>query len=103
VNLFHIFFDDFWVTAELSGKIFCVEQLHKYAHKYTWYRPSMKQKSMIDFCIVSAELFSGVLDVRVKRGAEFSTDHHLVVCSLRISKPVLSRKFRKSTATYMIK
>jgi len=49
------------------------------------------------------DLFSDVLDVRVKRGVELSTDHYLVVCSLRISKPVPSRKSRKSTATYRIK
>jgi len=53
-------------------------------HKYTWYRPSMKQKSMINFCIVSADLFSNVLDVRVKRElltAVLSTEHHLIFCS----------------------
>jgi len=27
------------------------------------------------------------MDVRVKRGAKLSTDHHLVVCSLRLEKP----------------
>ena len=53
---------------------------HKEVHKYTWYRPRCL-KSLIDFCIVSSDLFSDVLDVRVKRGAELSTDHHLVVCS----------------------
>jgi len=58
---------------------------------------------MSDFYIASADLFSEVLDVRVKRGAELSTEHHLVVCSLRISKPVPSRKSLKSTATYRIK
>ena len=39
----------------------------------------MDKKSLIDFCIVSSDLFSDVLDVQVKRGAELSTDHHLVV------------------------
>ena len=52
---------------------------HREVHKYTWYRRSMDQKSLIDFCIVLSDLFSDVLDVRVKRGAELSTDHHLVV------------------------
>ena len=51
---------------------------HKRIHKYTWYRDSLGQRSLIDFCIVSADLFSTVSDVRVKRGAELSTDHHLV-------------------------
>ena len=54
---------------------------HREVHKYTWYQPSMHQKSSIDFCIVLSDLFSDVLDVRVKRGAELPTDHHLVVCS----------------------
>ena len=30
---------------------------HNEAHKYTWYRPRMDQKSLIDFCIVSSDLF----------------------------------------------
>ena len=36
---------------------------HREVHKYTWYRPSMDQKPLIDFCIVSSDLFSDVLDV----------------------------------------
>jgi len=40
--------------------------------------------------------------VQVKIGAEFSIDHRPIVCSLRISKPVPSRKFRKSSATCTI-
>jgi len=58
---------------------------------------------MVNFCIVSADLFSDVLDVQEKRGAELSIDHHQVICSMRISKPVPSRKSRKSTVTYRIK
>ena len=53
---------------------------HREVHKYTWYRLSMDQKSLIDFCIVSSDLFSDELDVRVKRGAELSIGHHLVLC-----------------------
>ncbi|KAI3362244.1 hypothetical protein L3Q82_012563 [Scortum barcoo] len=34
---------------------------------------------MIDFVVVSSNLRPYVLDTRVKRGAELSTDHHLVV------------------------
>ena len=60
-------------------------------------------ESLIDFCIVSSDLFSEVSDVRVKRGAELSTDHHLVVCSLRFSKPWLNRKSRRSSVAYRIK
>ena len=75
---------------------------HINVHKYTWYRPSMAQKSLIDFCIVLSDLFLELLDVRMKRGAELSTDHHLVVCSLRFSKPWLNRKSRRSSVVYKI-
>ena len=76
---------------------------HREVHKYTWYRPSMDQKYLIKFCIVSSDLFSDVLDVRVKRGADLSTDHHLVVCSLRLSKHCPNRKSNRSSVTYRIK
>ena len=38
---------------------------------------------MIDFVVVSFDLRPYVLDTRVKRGAELSTDHHLVVSWIR--------------------
>ena len=75
---------------------------HREVHKYTWYRPSMDQK-LIDFCIVSSDLFSDVLDVRVKQGAALSTDHRPVVCSLRLSTPWPNRKSNRSSVTYRIK
>ena len=58
---------------------------HREVHKYKWYWPSMDQKSFVDFCIVSSDMFSDVLDVRVKRSAEWPTDHHLVyvTCDFR--------------------
>ena len=63
----------------------------------------MDQKS-----IDSSDLFSDVLDgdVPAKRGAELSTDHHLVVplvCSLRLSKPLPNRKSNRSSMTNRIK
>ncbi len=38
---------------------------------------------MIDFVVVSSDFRPYVLDTRVKRGAELSTDHHLVVSWIR--------------------
>ena len=43
------------------------------------------------------------MDVRVKRGAELSTDHHLVVCALRFSEVCWKRKLRKPKVAYRIK
>ncbi|TWW63932.1 hypothetical protein D4764_03G0009400 [Takifugu flavidus] len=43
----------------------------------TWHQDALGRRSMIDFVIVSSDLRPHVLDTRVKRGAELSTDHHL--------------------------
>ncbi|TWW77685.1 hypothetical protein D4764_12G0010750 [Takifugu flavidus] len=45
----------------------------------TWHQDALGRRSMIDFVVVSSDLRPHVLDTRVKRGAELSTDHHLVV------------------------
>jgi len=39
------------------------------------------------FCKVSTGLSRSVLDIRVKRGADLSSDHLLVVCNLDLEKP----------------
>ncbi|KAK3544410.1 hypothetical protein QTP86_010798 [Hemibagrus guttatus] len=52
---------------------------HKGAHQYMWYQDTLGRRSMIDLVVVSSDLRPHVLDTRVKRGAELSTDHHLVI------------------------
>ncbi|KAK3538079.1 hypothetical protein QTP70_028636 [Hemibagrus guttatus] len=52
---------------------------YKGAHQYTWYQDTLGRRSMIDLVVVSSDLRLHVLDTQVKRGAELSTDHHLVV------------------------
>ncbi|KAK0153961.1 putative uncharacterized transposon-derived protein F52C9.6 [Merluccius polli] len=49
----------------------------------TWHQDTLGRSSMIDFVVVSSDLRPHVLDTRAKRGAELSTDHHLVVSWLR--------------------
>uniref|UniRef100_A0AAV2MSF8 Endonuclease/exonuclease/phosphatase domain-containing protein n=1 Tax=Knipowitschia caucasica TaxID=637954 RepID=A0AAV2MSF8_KNICA len=56
---------------------------HKGVHQCTWYQDTLGQRSMIDFVVVSSDLRPRVSDTRVKRGAELSTDHHLVVSWIR--------------------
>ncbi|GAB0098907.1 hypothetical protein DMENIID0001_147140 [Sergentomyia squamirostris] len=75
---------------------------HKDIHKYTWYRDSLGQKSLIDFAIVPTCTLNKVCDVRVLRGAELSTDHHLVLCklNLRINQiPTRKRRCRAPALT----
>ncbi len=56
---------------------------HKGVHQCTWHQDTLGRRSMIDFVVVSSDLRPRVLDTRVKRGAELSTDHHLVVSWIR--------------------
>ncbi|TWW78062.1 R2DM Retrovirus-related Pol polyprotein from type II retrotransposable element [Takifugu flavidus] len=57
---------------------------HKVVHRCSWHHNSLGRRSMIDFIVVSADLRPYVLDTRVKRGAELSTDHYLVVSWIRL-------------------
>ncbi|KAM4556221.1 craniofacial development protein 2-like [Fundulus diaphanus] len=56
---------------------------HKGVHVCSWHQDTLGRSSMIDFVVVSSDLRPYVLDTRVKRGAELSTDHYLVVSWLR--------------------
>ena len=60
----------------------------------TWHQDAPGWRSMIDFVIVSSDLQPYVLDTRVKRGAELSTDHHLVVSWIRWKGRKLDRPGR---------
>ncbi|KAK3515689.1 hypothetical protein QTP70_028465, partial [Hemibagrus guttatus] len=64
---------------------------HKGVHQYTWYQDTLGWRSVIDLVIVSSDLRPHVLDTRVKRGAELSTDHHLVVSWIRLRRGMLDR------------
>ncbi|KAK0144605.1 Craniofacial development protein 2 [Merluccius polli] len=56
---------------------------HKGVHMCTWHQDTLGRSSMNDFVVVSSNLRPHVLDTQAKRGAELSTDHHLVVSWLR--------------------
>ncbi|KAK3534060.1 hypothetical protein QTP86_001191 [Hemibagrus guttatus] len=64
---------------------------HKGVHQYTWYQDILGWRSMIDLVIVSSDLRPHVLDTRVKRGAELSTDHHLVVSWIHLRRRMPDR------------
>ncbi|KAK3508312.1 hypothetical protein QTP70_020020, partial [Hemibagrus guttatus] len=64
---------------------------HKGVHQYTWYQDTLGWRSTIDLVIVSSDLWPHVLDTRVKRGVELSTDHHLVVSWIRLRRGMPDR------------
>ena len=56
----------FWATngPRIANTVF----QHQRICKYTCYRDFFEQSSLIDFCIVSADLFSLVTDFKLKQG-----------------------------------
>ncbi|KAI3353352.1 hypothetical protein L3Q82_019887 [Scortum barcoo] len=65
---------------------------HKGVHQCTWHQDTLGRRSMIDFVVVSSDLRPYVLDTRVKRGAELSTDHHLVIDRYRQAKQAAAQE-----------
>ncbi|CAM4504978.1 unnamed protein product [Leuciscus chuanchicus] len=68
---------DFYASYSLS----IINTMFNY--QCTCHQDTPGRRSMIDFVVVSSDLRPYVLDIWVKRGAELSTDHHLVVSWIR--------------------
>jgi len=57
--------------------------LHQNIHKYTWTSPDGKIHNQIDHVLIDRRWQTSVLDVRNFRGADFDTDHCLVIANVR--------------------
>ena len=57
---------------------------HKEIHKFTWESKGRELRAIIDYFMVRRALRPGVADVRVIRGAEVGSDHHLVLMKVRL-------------------
>ena len=56
---------------------------HRNIHKYTWTSPDGKTHNQIHHILIDRRWHSSVLDVQSFRGADYDTDHHLVVTEVR--------------------
>ena len=72
---------------------------HKDIHKYTRVNSEKKEKSILDYIIVSSSLFYSTMDVRVSRGAEIYSDHHLVIAKIRLLTEESNQKRIEKKAT----
>ena len=57
---------------------------HKTIHKTTWTSPDGRTENQLDHTTISHKWRLSLYDVRVKRGADAASDHHLVVAVLKI-------------------
>ncbi|XP_074841593.1 uncharacterized protein LOC142008310 [Carettochelys insculpta] len=68
---------------------------HKNIHKKTWRSPDGITNNEIDYFCISKRWRPALLDVRVYRGADVGSDHHLLLALLRLH---LKRKQERQTA-----
>ena len=68
--------------------------LHRNIHKYTWTSPDGKTHNLIDHVLIDRRWHSSVLNVRSFRGADFDTDHYLVIAKVRERSSVVNRPQR---------
>ena len=57
---------------------------HRNIHKLTWTSPNGRDQNQIDHLMVNSMWRCSLLDVRVRRGADASSDHHLVTAKVRL-------------------
>ena len=57
---------------------------HKPCHLATWVSPDMKTENQIDHVCISRKFRRSLQDVRVKRGADAASDHHLLVANIKL-------------------
>lgn len=57
---------------------------HKRIHKATWVSPDHKTENQIDHLAISKKFRRSLRDVRVKRGADAASDHHLLTGRLKL-------------------
>ena len=68
---------------------------HKKCHLSTWVSPDLKTENQIDHLCISKRFRRSLQDVRVKRGADAATDHHLIVAKVKLKL----KKYLNSTST----
>ncbi|KAL9982087.1 hypothetical protein ACROYT_G010881 [Oculina patagonica] len=72
---------------------------HKEIHKYTWTSPNGRDRNQIDHIAIRRRFRRSLLDVKVQRGADAASDHHLVRCKVRL-KLARNRKKQMSRTIY---
>ena len=64
----------------IGGSIFP----HRRIHKATWISPDQTTENQIDHICISKKFRRSLVDVRVKRGADAASDHHLLIAKVKL-------------------
>jgi len=67
-----------------EGKIKIQRITLKQVHKTTWISPDQRTENQIDHICINRKFRSALQDVKVHRGADVATDHHLLIAKLRL-------------------
>nr|KAG5702940.1 hypothetical protein BaRGS_034713 [Batillaria attramentaria] len=57
---------------------------HRRIHKATWVSPDLSTENQTDHVCIGRKFRRSLQDVRVKRGADVASDHHLLVARLKL-------------------
>ena len=57
---------------------------HRDIHKLTWSSPNGRDHNQIDHVMINGTWRRSLLDVKVRRGADVSSDHYLVMATIRL-------------------
>ena len=67
------------ITFVIGGSVF-----HPRIHKATWVSPDQVTENQIDHIGINTMFRRSLEDVRVKRGADVASDHHIVTARLKL-------------------
>ena len=56
---------------------------HREIHKITWCSPNDRDRNQIDHLMINGKWRSSLQDVKVRRGADIGSEHHLVTACLK--------------------
>ncbi|XP_020608597.1 craniofacial development protein 2-like [Orbicella faveolata] len=82
----------------IAGTVF----QHKQIHKTTRTSPDGRTVNQIDHITIGRKRRRSLLDVRVKRGADAASDHHLVVADLKVKLKVYRDRVDRPSHKYNI-
>ena len=70
---------------------------HRRIHKATWVSPDHRTENQIDHICIGRKFRRSMQDVRVQRGADAASDHHLVLARMKMK--LRKREVKRSTRT----